>query len=509
MTGSAPLVVFKNAVLKTAHFGKKIFPNPASITILPTQKWAITGSNKTTFLSALAGQFTAVPASSREYPFLDKVSWPQSAISLITFYSDIKPAYLSARYESFREPEDDHLVGFLKRSFESSANASKTVEEQQEILNTVVERLGLEELYKNNQWIVTLSNGQTRRARIARGLLKNPRILLADEPFLGLDPTATASLSQLLNELAPSPHVILGLRTHEPIPEWITHVAVIEESGIVDAGTKEEVAGTLKRLTESRNSIVIKNLFDFDKYNLRAPTRQDSKSILHLDNITVQYQDRVVINDLNWNIKFGDKWHLRGNNGTGKSTLLSLITADHPQSWNFKVKMFDEPRKVGKQNYFAINKTIGHASPEIHAIFPRNLTAFQAVSTGFTIGSFLPPNSFSHVAGNLSKEERAELVDSLLSYFEVDPAAKFSDLILNDQKVVLFLRSIVKNPELLILDEAFSGMNDKNILLCKKFVDEWGGTVIAIGHVSDEIPRCEKFIQLKGGRIPAEQGIIL
>lgn len=185
-----------------------------------------------------------------------------------------------------------------------------------------------------------------------------------------------------------------------------------------------------------------------------------------------------------------------------------MLTADHPKSWNSKIKMFDEPRKVGKHNYFTINRVIGHASPEIHAIFPKTLTAFQAVENGFTVGSFLPPSVSAHVAGGLTERQRVERVNKLLEYFKVKGETLFSDLTLNDQKVVLFIRAIVRNPEILILDEAFSAMNDESIFRCKKFVDEWGGTVIAIGHVNDEIPRCDKYIRLHGGNTKPEQGII-
>ncbi|KAK9452421.1 P-loop containing nucleoside triphosphate hydrolase protein [Limtongia smithiae] len=506
MGAAKPTVVLKEAILRPQHFAKDIFTSPLSLTLLPTQKWAITGTHKSVMLQVLAGQFTAVPAASRTYPFLEQSVWPATVTSLVAFDTNIKPAYLAARYESFREVEDADLESFLRRAFHASPTDVEAVARQEKVFETVVTRLGLEGMLK--QWVVTLSNGQNRRARIARGLLKSPRLLLADEPFLGLDPTATATLSDMLNELAPNPHVILGLRAHEPMPEWITHVAVVDETGLVDSGTKAEVAETLKALTEKRNSIYIRNKFNFKAAGMIPPERKGVTSIIDMDHVNIQYQDRLVIQDLKWVVRRGEKWHLQGNNGSGKSTLLSMLTADHPQSWNSKVKIFDEPRKVGKQNYFSINRVIGHASPEIHAIFPKTLTARQAVATGFTIGSFLPPSGSAHIAGTLTKEQREARVQQFLDYFSVKGETVFADLSLNDQKLVLFMRAIVKNPEILVLDEAFSGMNDRSILLCKQFVDDWGGTVIAIGHVADEIPRCDKYIRLFGKGQAPDLGLV-
>ncbi|KAK9365819.1 P-loop containing nucleoside triphosphate hydrolase protein [Lipomyces kononenkoae] len=500
-----PLVQFNNCILRPQYTSKEIFPNPTTLTILPTQKWAFTGTHKTKFLEALAGQYTAIPADSRSYPFLEQQVWPSSVTKLVSFATDIKPAYLSARYESYREPEDVDLASFLKKSLDSTTDG-KSAEEHAQVYENVVKRLGLESLL--GQWIATLSNGQMRRARLARGMLSSPKILLADEPFLGLDKVSTLTLSRLLGELAPSPHVILGLRTHEPVPEWISHVGVIDESGLIKAGTREEVAETLQDLRDRRNSIFIDQSYDFETAKLLPGRRPGADPVIDIESFTIAYKGKVVLKDLNWTVMQGERWHLRGDNGTGKSTLLSIITGDHPQSWNSKIRLFNEPRKVGRQNYFSINKVIGHASPEIHAIFPSTLTAFQTVSTGFTVGSFLPPSSVSHMATNLTKDEQTERILSLLEYFNVNPDVQFSDLNLNDQKLALFIRAIVKNPEILILDEAFSGMNDQSIFRCKQFVDEWGGTVIAIGHVEDEIPRCDKFIRLYGGENLVEQGVI-
>ncbi|KAK9459010.1 P-loop containing nucleoside triphosphate hydrolase protein [Lipomyces oligophaga] len=506
MASAKSIIVLKDCMLRVQHHGKNLYPNPLNLTIEPNERWAITGTHKTQLLQCLAGHLTAVPAQSRLFPFLEKSVWPATVTSLISFDTDIRPTYLAARYEHHREPEDTDLDAFLRRAFHADSTDKESLARQESVFKSVIGRLNIGSMLK--QWVVTLSNGQNRRARIARGLLKAPRILLADEPFLGLDPTATTNLSDLLAELPPNPHVILGLRIHEPVPDWITHIAVVGEAGIIDSGSKEAVAETIAKLLAEREQFAGGGeSFDFQSARM-TPKAIEANTVVDLDYVTIQYEDRPVIRDLKWVIYPGDRWHLRGNNGSGKSTLLSMLTADHPKSWNSKIRMLDEPRRVGKHNYFSINKIIGHASPEIHAIFPKNVTARQAVLTGFTVGSFLPPTASSHVAGDLLKEEREARVNSLLSFFKVDGQTMFSDLTLNDQKVILFLRAIVKNPEILILDEAFSGMNDESIFRCKRFVDEWGGTVIAIGHINDEIPRCDKFIRLHGSGLPAEQGLV-
>ncbi|CAI8501968.1 unnamed protein product [Hanseniaspora opuntiae] len=65
---------------------------------------------------------------------------------------------------------------------------------------------------------------------------------------------------------------------------------------------------------------------------------------------------------------------------------------------------------------------------------------------------------------------------------------KFNDLSLNDQKLVLFIRGLIKLPELLILDEAFSGMDMETIKKCHFWLHNyWCGSLILIGHSENEL----------------------
>ena len=170
------------------------------------QHWSILGpssSGKTTFLELLRGQHLCFPPTARSYPYLNtpeikkkdrKLRFPGRAIQYVGFSgeqwglggSGTRGAYLSARYESRREETDFSLLDYLKGHTELNPAEDQDAERQDtEWLNNVIRDLRLSDLVDIP--VSNLSNGQTRRARIARALLGKPEVLLLDEPFMGLE----------------------------------------------------------------------------------------------------------------------------------------------------------------------------------------------------------------------------------------------------------------------------------------------------------------------------------
>lgn len=481
MSNSA-IVRLENAIFKPlsdAARTSSIFKKPLSLTINQNERWAITGPRKSQFLQILSSRYIAHPPLSRTYPFLSKDFWPSQVTELLEFAagSNIKATHLSARYEHFRDEFDQSLIDFLRQA----SNDESQIE-------TAIDSFLLQGL--QNRWVVGLSNGQNRRARLAFSTLKSPKMLFVDEPFLGLDPTSRQKVASALGSLPPNPHVVLGLRIQDSFPEWITHAAIVNDEGILSQGTINDVKPEIDRLhdeiialTGNKKGSSVKKMHD------------DSETIIKIDNISVAYRGQSVLKSLSWDVKRGERWHVQGSNGSGKSTLLSLLTADHPQSWNSKIVLFGEPRKTGKHSYFGINEAFGHVAPEIHGIFPTHYSVYKTVASGYVVGLLSATKALS--------ETQKQRLESLLEEFgflggDVDPhSTRFGDLSLSDQKVVLFLRGIIRRPEILILDEAFSAMEEHRIEKCKQVIREYPGTVLVVGHLENEIPECDHYIRLK------------
>ncbi|KAI0765714.1 P-loop containing nucleoside triphosphate hydrolase protein [Trametes elegans] len=365
--------------------------------------------------------------------------------------------------------------------------------------------------------MIALSNGQTRRARIAQALLANPKLLLLDEPLTGLDFKSRGILLKLLQELKrtqSSPHVIMGLRAQDPLPDWTTHVALIKDGGTVETGKKEDVFPS--RFTPAMPQASSSSGPPSSNSSYRH--RQHGSPLVDLAGVSVQYGPRTVLDSIQWTIHANSRWHLIGENGAGKTTLLALLTGEHPQSYtqSANLRLFDRER--ARWPTPLLHRRIGRVSPELFNAFPRrhNLTVWDAVGTGFD-GGFVPKGArrvglaadgTPLAPGSQEEEWRVHRMREVVralgpSRWHSHPDAlpddaflkqPFPSLTPGEQSIVLLMRALVGAPPLVLLDEAWAGMDRAMVQAAHEYLRDGGGGLseeqacIVVSHWEEEVP---------------------
>ncbi|KAA6352262.1 molybdate transport system ATP-binding protein [termite gut metagenome] len=334
--------------------------------------------------------------------------------------------------------------------------------------------------------IIHLSGGELRKLQLTKTLLSAPRVLIIDNPFIGLDTATRTSLNELLQRLANMPHlqIILVLSAFYDIPSFITHVVPVEGLKVGEKLARKEYL-----LTHRFNNFIKLSSEEIRQHIVNLPysnTNYISEEIIRLNKVSIRYGNRTILKELNWVVQRGEKWAIGGENGTGKSTLLSLVCADNPQSYACDISLFGRKRGTG-ESIWEIKKHIGYVSPEMHRAYMKNLPAIEIVASGLhdSIGLY-----------KYSKPEHLSVCEWWMDIFGIaDLKDKpFLQLSSGEQRLTLLARAFVKDPALLILDEPLHGLDTFNRMRVKEiitaFCQRQNKTMIMVTHYEEELPDC-------------------
>ncbi|MBQ8873845.1 MAG: ATP-binding cassette domain-containing protein, partial [Bacteroides sp.] len=348
---------------------------------------------------------------------------------------------------------------------------------------TLYELFGIEEMLSKH--IVLLSSGELRKFQLTKTLLSNPRVLIMDNPFIGLDAKTRSLLQQLLQRLIEVTHlqVILVLSKTDDIPPFITHVIPVDH---ITCGQKMFLESYLqsREADPERVLSVEKEQRILDLPYSDALYQADE--VVKLNQVSIRYGERTILKELDWTVKCGEKWALSGDNGSGKSTLLSLVCADNPQSYACDISLFGRKRGTG-ESIWEIKKHIGYVSPEMHRAYLKSLPAIDIVASGL------------HDSVGLYKRPHPEQMGVCEWWMDIFGIAHLKDrdflkLSSGEQRLVLLARAFVKDPELLILDEPLHGLDMQNRRLVKDVIEAFcqrkDKTLIMVTHYQEELPRC-------------------
>ena len=343
-----------------------------------------------------------------------------------------------------------------------------------------------------DKYIILLSSGELRKFQLAKALFSQPRILIMDNPFIGLDAPTRALLSQLFNQMVSeyALQLILLLSKTDDIPAVVTHVVEVRDMVAGEKMTREEYLS----LRAKRPGHVLTHLQEEAIADLPYSAQEyHTEEVLNFHDVSIRYGERTILKELNWTVHNGERWALSGRNGSGKSTLLSLVCADNPQGYACDITLFDRQRGSG-ETIWDIKRHIGYVSPEMHRAYNKDLPAVRIVASGLkdSVGLYVHPT-----------EEEYDTCRWWMDIFGIRHLADRTFLTLSsgEQRLVLLARAFVKDPELLILDEPLHGLDDRNRQLVKDIIEAFcrrrNKTLIMVTHYEEDLPPCiDKHLHL-------------
>jgi molybdate transport system ATP-binding protein len=313
--------------------------------------------------------------------------------------------------------------------------------------------------------MIQLSNGENKRLQIVKSLAYQPDWLILDNPYMGLDVNGRDILTKgLLSLQAKGIHFIL-ISSPGDVPDYINQIIELPASHAV----------------ESKPKPLLRNLDPFDV-------------AVKMEKVQIKYGAKTILQDFSWEVKRGERWAIKGPNGAGKSTLISLITADNPQAYSQNITLFDRKRGSG-ESIWDIKKKIGYVSPELHLYFKEGGSCFSVVASGLfdTQGLFK----------RLSDDQKVQINHWMQVMGIVHLAERsFRQISGGEQRMVLITRALVKNPELLILDEPCQGLDRIQTERLKTVLDYLATnsemTLLYVSHYDRDIPSCvNQTLELK------------
>jgi len=222
------------------------------------------------------------------------------------------------------------------------------------------------------------------------------------------------------------------------------------------------------------------------------------RSAFKLKNICVRYGGEMILDEVNWEVKKGEKWALSGPNGAGKTTLLSLLNGDNPQAYSNEIHLFDRKKGSG-ESIWDIKQKIGFMSSEMHQYLYGGDTCLGVVVSGFF-----------DILGVERKATEAQKTLALqwMQVLGVDNLANisFKQIAAGEQRLILLARALVKNPPLLILDEPCVGLDSAQkqqfLHVIEQICHSSEKTLIYVSHYQEEIPPCVTHaLRLEKGKV--------
>ena len=448
------------------------------------QRWALLGDNgagKTQLLKLLSGDVWPTPAGADTARNDGRVYCVrQQEVSLIE--AKRRVAYVGAEQQdkythyAWNLPVRDLIATGLHRTdlLLLPVTAAQT--------KRVTDALRVFGMYRHaTREFLTLSYGQKRLALLARALVQDPDWLLLDEFYNGLDAHYRRRIDTVL---------------HAAARRGLSWVATAHRAVDVPRGTRcmlELAAGkvhAVKRIRAVHLRRLIERAGESQLAGERRPGQARPKRIaptagapvlVQMSNVDLYVDYKLVLRDLDWQLRTGEHWAVYGANGSGKSSFLKLLYGDLSPALGGRIERTGGPTGTPIAQW---KRHIGYVSPELQSDYAISVSVLDLVASG------------RYASIGLVDEATAEdrrVATHWLKFFGLLAFARRRppELSYGQMRRALIARAMAADARMLLLDEPLTGLDPAQRAIMKRLLERVMRrcTLIVAVHHPEDLPR--------------------
>lgn len=342
-------------------------------------------------------------------------------------------------------------------------------------------RYDLSGLNLGGRTLKSLSSGERKKALLQHLFRQHPDFLILDDLFNNLDQVSRQELKAELQSKAERIVLLQFLSRPEDLLSCIKNRAFLSGS---------ELIGFPNYYPDRPKT-------DYDAFKgtlppAPTPTISLPEILIEFRKVDLSYGTTPILRKIDWSIQKGDFWELRGPNGSGKTSLITMIIGDNPKAYGKELYLFGV-RKGSGESVWDIKEKIGYFTPALTDRFRGNHKAEDMLISGLldSVGLYIKPTDQQKVLALKWLE--------LLGLSNLR-GVLFRKLSEGHRRLLMCARAMIKHPPVLILDEPTAGLDEASasllIALVQKMAAESQTAIIFVSHRKEPGLRAPKILEL-------------
>jgi ABC-type branched-subunit amino acid transport system ATPase component len=356
-----------------------------------------------------------------------------------------------------------------------------------------------------------LSGGEQQMLAIGRALMSDPKLLLLDEPSLGLAPQLVDKIGEIILQINEQGTSVVLVEQNAAMALKIAHDAVVLEVGQVALSGRASKLAASHEVRERYLGIAGEE--EIKKVTAepikRVTTGKREPKLLAVQDVTVRFGGLEALSEVSLRVEPATTHAIIGPNGAGKSTLLNVLTGVYRADGG-RVTYGDDALTSLRPPQIAalgISRTFQNLALSPTASVRENLLLgrHRLSRTGFITGGLRLPGARKELA------EQERVVDGIAALWGLSDVldAPMSSLPYGMRKRAEVARAVCAEPHLLLLDEPVAGMNvDESSEMARSIVQSREALGISIVLVEHDMPfvmgLADRVTVLDFGRVIAD-----